>query len=67
MPRARKMPAKKKELAAHYEATNRESAGIILAGAERYGGADSLMVRWARMILAGRQGSETPAAWRLVA
>lgn len=67
MPRARKMPAKKNELAAHYEATNRESAGIILAGAERYGGEESLMVRWARMILTGRQGRETPAAWRLVA
>ena len=48
-----------------YAAANRQCAQIILADAERYGGPESLMVRWAHMILDGYQA--TPADWRLVA
>lgn len=48
-----------------YAAANRECAAIILAEADRYGGPESLMVRWAHMILDGY--AATPAGWRLVA
>jgi hypothetical protein len=40
-------------------ATNQECAAIILARAQRYGGPNSLMVRWAVMV---RDGYEKNAA-----
>ena len=38
---------------ARWSADNRTAAAIILANPQRYGGEGSLMVRWARAILAG--------------
>jgi hypothetical protein len=34
-----------------YDAGNRTAAAIILADVERYGGEESLMVRWARAVM----------------
>ena len=34
-----------------YQAGNRETAQIVLADVPRFGGAESLMVRWARLVL----------------
>jgi hypothetical protein len=38
-----------------YKRKNRESAEIILADALRYGGEESLMVRWARLVTVGNK------------
>ena len=38
---------------ARWSADNEAAAAIILGNVERYGGEGSLMVRWARAILAG--------------
>lgn len=67
MPRKHTQKADSPQLARieRYAAANRECAQIILAEPERYGGPESLMVQWARMILDGYQA--TPAGWRLVA
>jgi hypothetical protein len=40
-----------------YRADNIVAAEIILADAVRYGGEDSLMVRWARLLVAGSERS----------
>lgn len=45
--------------------TNRTAANIILENPLRYGGGDSLMVRWARMVIYGYQPTEKN--WGLVA
>lgn len=37
-------------ISARYQADNARAATIILRDVERYGGAGSLMVRWARLI-----------------
>jgi hypothetical protein len=44
---------------------NRGCAEIILRAPERFGGASSLMVGWARAVLSGRKLE--PAPWRFVA
>ena len=44
--------APKLHLAETYARQNREAAEIILAAAMRYGGEESLMVRWARLVIA---------------
>lgn len=44
---------------------NRAAANIILKNPLRYGGGDSLMVRWAQMVIYGYQPTEK--AWRLSA
>ena len=34
-----------------YQAANRETVQIVLADVPRFGGEESLMVRWARLVL----------------
>lgn len=67
-------PAKKKrqtkgermlKFAQHHTKENNWCALHILNNAQRYGGPDSLMVRWARMILNGY--TRTPAEWHIAA
>jgi hypothetical protein len=48
------MTSKQKQID-RYRAVNQEAAEIILADAVRYGGEESLMVRWARLVLTGSQ------------
>ncbi len=44
-----------------YEKQNRAAAAIILGEIDRYGGEDSLMVRWARLVTS-RQSAKAKAA-----
>jgi hypothetical protein len=46
-----------KRTAARYSADNETAARLILADAAKYGGPDSLMVQWARMIIERAQPS----------
>ena len=38
-----------------YEQHNKDAAAIILVDVAKYGGEGSLMVRWAKAVLAGQQ------------
>ena len=49
---------------AGYDAANRESAAIVLADIERYGGEESLLVRWARLVLTPPATRSKPAIAR---
>jgi hypothetical protein len=45
--------------------SNRHAAHLILSDPRRYGGEESLMVRWAHMVIHGYQS--TPQQWSLSA
>jgi hypothetical protein len=45
------MKPRRNRHADQYEEQNREAAAVILADPERHGGAESLMVRWARLVV----------------
>ena len=46
------MMAAKLRAADHYRAANDQAANLILENVQRYGGPDSLMVQWARLVVA---------------
>jgi len=47
-----------------FEAGNQECARIILREVQRYGGEESLMVRWARLVLSRSAERTLPAIRR---
>ncbi len=51
-----------KRLVEQHDQWNRECAQIILADIGRYGGEDSLMTRWARLVLNPPAERTTPKA-----
>ena len=50
-----------KRAADHYRAANETCARVILADVQRYGGPDSLMVVWARLVIERNQAPPADA------